>query len=341
MVDTGRIKLFAGIFGIIIIAVVLFVVFKPKMRTIPTYPVSASFASAIAYGNNAVVFSNGQRLETYNYATGQTKALSPDNLGLDSIDTVSVSPDDNYILFHDETLDPGGGLAAQLQAQGLDPSLDYWWLYNVAKQTFSSLPQGLLLAKLNGTTVYAIGGSASGEVLNSYSISNLQQVNTMSIPGSSTFFVTPSGFLLESPDNNVLFTKDGVVNTVLFKSTVLVGTTSDGSSALAVMTQNGVRKLISINLSTNTTKTIASNVVDLPVWLGSGMALYLGSDQQIYYYDFATQKNSLWQPAVRTNIVKSKSLSLVGLVGPYAAIVNNSSGYYLIGNNLAPVGSIQ
>jgi hypothetical protein len=307
-----------------------------------------TFASAVAYGKNALIYSNGKGLESYNYTNGQSKILGATSAGLQSIDTMSVSPNNNYILFHDEELDQGGALAAQLRQQGLEPTLDYWWLYNVQNQLFQALPQGVLVANLDNDHVYTLSASAGAESITTYAIRGLQQTSVVTIPGSSNFFVGQNGFLLQTADNKVLLTSDGVVNNVLLQSAILVGVTADKQSAVAVVTKNNARELVDINLNNDTTSTIASGIVNLPVWLSSGTVLYAtkasttSTTQQFYSYNLTTRKIVLWKLGGDANHLGETGTNLVALVGPNTAIVSNSSNnYYLLGSNLISTKTIQ
>ena len=303
------------------------------------YTVSRLFASATAFGTDSAVFSNGQELATYNYTDGQAKPLSSD-VGLNYIDSVSVSPNDQYVVFHDQYVTQSGTLASQLRVGGLDPTLDYWWVFNVQKQTYQPLPQNVLITKVDNDHVYALAyNSSSGEVITTYQIANLQKIATISIPGSTNFFATQNGFLLQATGNKVLLTKDGVVNKQLFTSAVLVGVSADGQTAVAVRTQNGTQSLEDVNLQSNVSTTVASKLAGAPAWLNSGVALYLTSDGKLSSYNTTTNKAYTWRLSDSLNPTSTK---LVGLLGSSAALINDSSGnYYLIGNNLAPTKAVE
>lgn len=333
-------RLLAVLFGMVIVASVLITVWQSsRNRPEQALAVPSTFASADAFGTNSLVFSNGQALESYNYTSGQASPLSQ-NVGLNTVDTISVSG--SYIVFHDERAALDGSLAAQLQSLGRSTSLDYWWVFDSQKHTFQPLPQNTLLAKVYNGNVYALQYGGSGESIATYQLPGLQRIKSISISGSSDFFATSNGFLLQSPDNKVLLTKDGTVSQVLLNSTTLVGVTADGQFAMAVTSQGDARDLVRLNLQTDKTTVIASNIVNLPVWLDSGGALYANNQGQLFDYDLATGKNVEWR--LGGNLAKSdvSNIKLVALVGPNAAVVNDgANNYYLVGKNLAPVKSIQ
>ena len=330
-------KITALLFGLLFIVLLLFsLVGRKSIQTSQAVTVPHTFASTTAFGTNSVIFSNGQTLATYNYVNGKLKLLGPTGVGLSSIDTISVSPDNNYVLFHDGLVSAGGSLASQLTQQGLNPSLDYWWLYSVQGQTFRPLPQGALLAQVDNNTIYALSTVAGAEYITTYATLGLHQSSIISIPGSSNFFPAENGFLLQTPDNKVLFTSDGVVNKVLFTSTTLVGVTADKQSALAVTAQGGSRNLVTINLRSNATTTIASNIVNMPVWLNSGDALYATNSGQLYSYNLAAHKSDLWQFSGNLHGLNIAEAKLISLVGPSIAVVSDqSNSYYIIGSGLA------
>jgi hypothetical protein len=304
------------------------------------FAVPRSFASAAAFDTNTAIFSNGQALATYNFASGQVEPLSG-NVGLNDIDTVSVSPDGNLVVFHDQFVNQTGALAAQLRAHGLDSSLDYWWLYDAQNQTYQPLPQGVLMAKVDNTHVYALASSGSGETITTYQPTTLNAESSINIPGSSNFFASNGGFLLQTPDNKVLFTKNGTVNQVLFTSTLLAGVTQNGASAVGVTTNGSTRNLVVINLRTNASTVVAGDVANQPALLNSGIVLYANSQNQLHAYNLATGKTKLWNLGSNSNGFTIASTKLVALLGPSAALVDNQSGnYYLIGSGLAPTSAL-
>lgn len=304
--------------------------------------VPQSFASAVGTGNNTAVISNGQALAEYNYTTGQVQPLS-ENVGLDAIDTVSVSSSDKYVVFHDQNVAQDGSLAAQLRSRQLNPALDYWWVFDVQNKIYEPLPQGILLAKVGTNQVYALTyDNTFGESIATYSTSDLQKISAISIPASSDFFVTPNGFLLQTADNRVLLTKDGIVTRVLFKSTTLIGVTWDETTAVAVTTNSNTRNMVAINLKNYQTTTVAAGVVNLPVWLGSGTALYATNQSKLYSYDTSTKKITQWKLGGNAASLSISNLKLVALVGSSAAVINDGSpNYYLLGSNLAPTTQLK
>lgn len=298
------------------------------------YSVPASFSESAAYGTNAVVFSDSHELVEYLNNTGYTHNLSS-NVGLNNIDTVSVSPNNNYILFHDTQVTQSGTLATQLKTAGLDPTASYWWLYNVQSNTFKPLPQDVLLAKVDNTKLYALSSNSGSESITTYDVSTLQQSSTISISGSTNFYPANGGFLLQSPDNEVSFTTNGVVSTELYKSSIVVGVSTDTNSVLIVTTTAGTRLLNIANLSTNKITTIAAGILGAPVWQQPGIALYNTTQGNLYEYTLATNKVTQWKLQGDVTLYPP-NITLDALAGPTAAIVSGQqNNAYLIGSGLA------
>lgn len=324
------------VFGILALAlVVISVVQLHANRSVQQYSVPASFAQASPYGSNSLVFSNGNALETYNYATGNTTPISGGAVGLNTIDTVSSSG--SYVVFHDQQLMPSGGLAGQLKAQGQDPTADKWFLFNASGRSFKALPQNTVIAKVYNGNLYALQfpQSGTGEYITVYQLPGMQSIKTVDISGSINFYVAANGFVLQSPDNQIFFTQDGVVSQTLLSSAILAGVTADGHTALAVTTRNGVRSLTKINLSNDADTIVASNVSNVPAWSDSGNVLYTDNQGNVFDYDLTTSKSERWR--LNGNLATAESkLGLNALVSPEAGIANDGSGhYYLIGRNLA------
>jgi len=338
-----RSKLGVVVIGLLILAAFVTLVThltnKPLSYTISqSYSPSSGFSAVAPFGSDSLVYSDGQALMAYNYASGKSTALSP-VVGLSgaAIDSVSVSENNQFILFHDEQVSSNGALYRQLVGLGLSPQQDYWWLYNVAKQSFYPLPQSTLLAKMAGNDVEALMEATSGESLTAYDTTSLTAESTINIPGSSNFFVTNSGFLLQSPDNQILSTKNGVVSQVVASNATMVGVLPDGRQAVVVFGQGDARQLTLLNLVNHTRQIIANDIVGEPAWSPSGTVLYTisgtnPSSTTLYSYDLTSHKDWLWHFSGSASWLNNSPLTPIMLAGAETAVVgNNSNDYYLIG----------
>ncbi len=340
-----NIRLRAMIVVVIILIIVLassLLINKPLTYNISQgYLVSTNLSAVEGYGSNSFVYSNGQSLMLYNYSTGTASQLGP-SVGLSNsgIDTISVSQDDQYVVFHDEQVGTGS-LYNQLQNAGLDPQNDYWLLYSVATQTYQPLPQTTILAKPTSNGVEALASVAGVEELINYSYANLTPQSTINISGINDFFVANGGVILQTPSNKVLFTTNGTVSQQLAGNAVVLAITPDNQDAVVTVTQKGANQLSLLNLQTHSEKTIASNIIGPPAWSSSGAVLYTASDgksgSKLYSYDMTTKKTYVWDfVGGATKTIGQSTLAPVGLVGAQAAVVSNSStSYYLVGNALA------
>jgi hypothetical protein len=314
-------------------------------------PAPESFSSVAPYGENTMVVPDNNSFITYDYVTGQTTSISPSDPygGLGGIDSLSVSADRQYLLFNDGQAVPEGILYNQLVAEGQDPTLDYWWVFSVAKQKFIPLPQGILLAKFNGNgdSVVTLGSANGGEALTTFAAGSSAPRNTISVTGSSDFFPVQGGYLLETPENDVLFTQNGTVSKTLYTSMLLVGTTADGKTAIGVSTSGTEHQLELLNVNKDSQASIASNIVNQPVWLNSqasngGTVFYSESvatngnnTTSLGTYDIATHKNVSFQfvkPATNTTQLGFSPITL--LSATTAVVSSDSTNYYLIGNGL-------
>jgi hypothetical protein len=304
-------------------------------------------ASAIAYDTHKVLLTGPDSFTVYDYTTGQSTTQGARNLGkngLANADTVSISADKKYILFHDVLATDGGVLAQQLAAQGQDPAADYWWIYNTKDDSFHNLPPDTMTAKLSGDTVYALEYSP-GVALNSYDPATLEQKNSVGVLSSvNDFYVVDNGFLLQTYTDNVYYTADNVVNDQLFDTGALVGVTSDKKTAFVVKTENKISSLVRVDITNNNAETtVASPVYDTPILSPVlGLVLYNTTPKGNYtMYTISskeTRKLAFGSGALPT-IATDKNTSEITpavILGNDAIIASDNGGkYYVIGNSLS------
>lgn len=334
---------------LIVVIVILFGFFSfflhgksQKTNITQQYTFPSSFMESAAYSNNTIVYSDTKELVEYSYDTGSVQNLTSD-VGLNAIDTISVSPNNNYIVFHDQEVSQSGSLAVMLSALGLNPSGTYWWLYNT--QTHSLKPisqQGVLLAKVDNNNLYtlSVNANSESEYITTYNANGLQQRSTISVSGSSDFYPVSGGFLLQSPENEIIFTSNGTVSQELFKSSTIIGVSSDGHSVLMTTSVNGSHVLNLGNLSNNAVTTVTTNLSGAPVWSQSGIALYGSTDGNLYTYSLATNKSTEWNLGSNTSI-NPTTIKLNLLLGPTTAVVSDQhSNIYIIGTGIANTNTL-
>ncbi len=164
------------------------------------------------------------------------------------------------------------------------------------------------------------------------------------IPGSSNFFGVDDGFLLQSPDSKVFFTKDGIINQTFLQSGTLIGVSRDGQSATAVVGTDNQRQLVALSLPKHSSKTIDDSLVGAPAWLDPHTTLYATTHTSpanaaaFSTYDMTTDRVTSWEFG-KALLDSSSSLSIIdGLVGDRTAVVEDSnSNHYLIGTRLAAI----
>jgi hypothetical protein len=144
-------------------------------------------------------------------------------------------------------------------------------------------------------------------------------------------------FLLQSTDNEVFLTEDGVVNKRLFTDTELVAVTANKHSVIAMTIHGKSRNLIKINTANWSTTTIANGIAGRPVWLASGSILYMpqGAQSNFHLYSTERSQDTKWQLTPSVQSAGNTSLAPVTLLGNTAAIVNDTADhYFLLGNDL-------
>jgi hypothetical protein len=328
--------------AVVIVVLLLFIVLLSSLHHQSGYSVSnvtsetANFGATAPYGANSIIYSDGNAFIEYNFFTNQSTPLTA-NVGLSQgqLDNIQVSPNHTYILFHDQVATPNGVLYTQLQASGLNPTLGYWWLYNTNTRSFAPLPQGILLAKLkNSTNIFALSAGSTGEQMTEYSIPSLAKQTSFNIPGSMNFYPTQSGLLLQTPDNTILSTTNGVVNTQLDNNASIVGIDSD-NQAVVISGGQSNRSLSVFNLTTLSKNLIASDVVDQPQLLSTGQVAYIVIDSKsggsdLFTYDLKTNKQRQWNfNSVAANALGT-NFSVNSLLSPTTAILFDGTHYFLV-----------
>jgi len=314
-----------------------------KLSITQKVAINKTLAAGASFSLHTLVYPNGQSLSEYNYANGQTETLSPDT-GVDGLrfaDSMSVSADNATILFRDIVTPVTGPLAAAVQQAGLHiTTAESWWLYSTKEKQYRPIPQASIrTAKLDGNLVYVQTFGDNGDKIITYDLATLKQLASIDVVASETFFVLKDGFLLQTNDGGVYFTKDGIVNDQWFTDTTIAGITADKNTAVALGKKNSASNLLRIDLATRSTKLIMNGLYNLPVWRLPGTALFItGSPDsskiyKMYTYNVAQDKVVLWD--LRTGAVKNTSFVPQVLLNTSTAVVSDTSGnYYLLGNNI-------
>jgi hypothetical protein len=335
-------KILVVISLVVVVALVVFALFSKKTNSIIVtnrYSIPTSFNSAVPFGDNTVIYSNGGSLEAYNYSNATSTFIGPNSAGLGIIDTVSVTSDNNFVVFHDQLVNGGGLLANKLTTAGLNTQFGYWWVYSLSANTYSLLPQTVVLAKAVGNNIYALTPGNGSEQLTTYSPSNLTQTASISVPGNINFYPYNGGFLLQTTSNNILYTNGGTVSQQVLSNANMVGVINN--IAIATQSTKSSKQLVSINLQNYKATTVAGNVQGQPAWLGTGQALYVSSSsvnspENIYEYNTTNNEVSLWKLEPNISDFGASGPAVSSFIGPSAAIISsNTSSYYLVGNNIA------
>lgn len=318
-----------------------------------TYSLSQKIAlpdrlgAAIAYADDSFVFFNGRGFVAYNYRTGNTSSLSPDSTAtsLTSIDSLSMSSDAQYLLFHTEQVSAGGLLDKELQSHQYPSAGNYWWVYSISNQKFQPLPPGILMAKLHQDRVDALLVNGSGESITSFALNDARSLKTIHIPASTDFWaVGNTGLLLQSINNTVSRTQDGTVSQELFKDTVILGVMTDKQNAIGIVQQADKRRLATLDLADGQSKILADNVIGQPVWLDQTKLFYSiqkpgdgTASQTLATYDTTTHTTTTWKfvDSIALGATDKTLLRPVVLLGPGTAIINEQDGTnYLYGNTM-------
>jgi hypothetical protein len=310
------------------------------------HAVPSFFGSAIDYNNNSILLANSRTFVVYNYLTGQTKPLGSDNIFDDSlynVDSLSLSSDKQFIVFHSLQPPVGSYLYSLVQsAQGQNTGyLGYWFVYDIQSQQYMLLPGNTIKAVAYGNEVYGLSIDTNGqESITAYKDNGLSQISSINVPGTSSFYPVSGGYLLNRPNNQVLFTNNGIVVQKLYSSSVIIGVSSDGNDAIGTINSGNSSSLAVFNFRSSSYRIVAKNINSNPVWSSiTNQALYLtnltgSSTGQLNLYSLSSNKTSLLKLSNELNT----SVTPILPVGQNDAVVSlNRSSFLLIGNNLSNV----
>ncbi len=265
----SRLIAIASIVVVVLVSIVIVISRHGGVAVRNTYALPDIFSSATPYGDDSLLLSNGRALVAYNYQNGKTTQITPASIqqNLQDIDSISASPDKNYIVFHSQLANPGGVLGDILQQEGSDIYASYWWVYNTVTNTYHHFAQSTAIVKTNGDQAYVLEGGDSGQSIVTYSLNDFNKIDAIPVNNISDFFIAPHGFLLNSREGGgVLSTKDGVVISEIFKKTAITAILSDGHHAIAnVSVGDKTAQLALLNLDNNTQNIIGQNIIGLAV----------------------------------------------------------------------------
>lgn len=335
-----RLWILVGGLGILVAVGALSAIFAPHTISISTRSYApANFSTAVNYSDSSILFSNGRSFVSYDLDSNQSQTLSPEDSqnGLIGIDSVSSSSSADDIVFHSESMQPGGVLARTLQNTGDTRTNDVWWLYSSKTQAFSPLPSGVLLAKADDAGIYALQTGANGESITTYSPHSLHTVSTTQIPGSSNFWAYNNGFLLQLGDGDLAYTEDGVVSQTLFAKTALLGLSHTKNIAFAT-SKTGSTSFYRLDLEKHSKSLVAKNLQTQPLLSASDTAIYTktsGTDLhtavQYVIYNLTHKRTSTLSPSgIAEALSTSSTPQPLLLVGDHQFTAKDASGNLIL-----------
>lgn len=323
-----------AIVGVVIIALVTR---PPHITVTKEFPLSENFNTSVAYDDSSLLVSNNYALVAYNYMTGQTKQLSDNDqvAGLIGIDSLSLSSDKQTIVFHDAATTPGSVLDTAATTANVNTTSDHWWVFHQATKTFQPLRTDALLAKIYGDKIYVLTNNGGQESITAYN-TNLQQVSSINIPLSSNFFVTGNTFLLQTSDNKLLTTTDGVVSKLVRTSLVIYGLTTN---AVAIGVDDAMN-MVMYNPVNDSSSIVDTNIIGKPAISGNLVLYQSGKDtakKTTKVYDTGKSKTTIWNYTSQLHGGDFISTVVAVPTTSTAVVGDNTSHYYLIGSNIAPI----
>jgi hypothetical protein len=309
--------------------------------------VPESFKTAAPYGDGSIVMCNNRAFVSYNPTTGDSNLLSADDPanGLTGVESLSASPDGKYLLFHTEQTQYGSVLDTYLQAHALDNARDYWWVYSISQKTYHTLPANSLLAKFDGPNIHVLAPGSNGEAITTYALTDLSQVASLEIPGSTDFWKYGEGFVLQLPDNSVTYTTDGVITTSLFKDMTLVTMAPGTDKALATRATENTSQLVALDLKKKSQQVVDEGLIGQPGRGPDGTVLYQVSNKDGFgyiQYDAATGTRTPWRFGDELKGLPSDDAAkIIGIPDAHAALISDGSDHlFLAGQSLHEIKDI-
>ncbi len=309
---------------------------NPAQQLGRVIPLPDMFETAAAYGTDAIVLSNSRSFVEYNYNSGASTLLSADSTvnGLIGVDSISTSADTAHLVFHANINNvTGGPLEQKLQQLGLDIKSDYWWAYDISSQSFSPLPSDTVLAHYNDNTLQTLSSQAGQEYITSFD-TNLQQTAKTPVRASSSFTALDKKLFLQTSQNQILMTEDGIVNQVLLSNSELVGVAANKQNIIAVQTVNNVRSLINYSPASDISTTLATQVTGDPSITTDGTVLYAtqtANNKSIMLHSLDTATSVDKSYGLPSGISNASSLKLETALNSTTAIISDGNKDYLAG----------
>ncbi len=321
----------ALILFILLVAGVTLVLTRPKSVDIANVePVDDTLANSVMYDSSSLLTVTGGDLVVYNFRDGSRQTITTE-AGIESPDSLALSSDKQYIIFHTNFVQQDTQLGSILQSKQASLGGDYWWVYNVKNKQFWYLPEGTIQARFYNGTVRALIANPTGEQLATFSLSG-EVSDEAPVAKISDFFPVSDGYLLQTTDGELFHTQEGVLSKKVADSTALVG----GTDQQLIITQADGKgqKLAIINLSDYSVKTIAEKTSGKQAWLNSGVLVYgqlHDSTSELHTYDITTAKDFAW--AVKNNGERLEDLTPVSAYSSSTALVfDGNDKYWLVSN---------
>lgn len=307
----------------------------PRVSVSHHLAVPASLATAATTSDGKFVGVENGQFVLYDPSTGTSKIIGPSQTttGLTTIDSLQLH--EQWLLFHTNVVPAGSLLGKLLTSKHLSTSADYWWVYDTKQQTFQPLPTGTLLARFDGNLVVGLAVSQAGESLHIYNASDITSVKTLTIPNSIDFQPVTDGFLLQTAQNHILYTKDGVVSQTITSSGALVGVSPSQHAAILQLIGQNSRSLARLDLTTHKLQVVAKNIGDKTAWNPGGIVLYshakgnAGEQTGLLTYELASGKTVQWQ----TGNPKFDSANPVSVLTTTSGLVQQTSTQYQLLSN--------
>ncbi|MCA9325745.1 hypothetical protein KDA23_06855 [Candidatus Saccharibacteria bacterium] len=300
-----------------------------SIQTVTSLTLSDNLDSIAYYPNNSLMVVQSGEFRAYDINSQKRTVLSQSLRDLDNSDSVQVSSDGKYILFHLTRASEGTALGNQLAARNLDTGKDYWWLYSIQNKTYSPLEPGTLTAQFYGDTITSLRLVGTSEQLVLYDTKTTAVDGRISTATVSDFAKASSGYVVII-NSQASYTTDGVVYRVIGPADKIVGASSDGR----VVWRTG-SKLIQFDSKKQSTKILASHVYGSQVWSNNSFVYttykseqLTASTQHLWVYDMAKNTKVEWRLDKKLN---QKVISPVSLLASKAVVLkDDTESIYLV-----------
>lgn len=248
-------------------------------------PLPSSTVIAPLANSSSFVFSNGRYFVKYDYLSGSSTRLSPDE-ALPTINKIVPSGDGEYVAFQSSKHGFQDALGKQLLSENLSPDTSYWWILDVTAQKFTRIEGSPVVVhwKDSSHDLYTLSDSGEGGIITHYALPGQNQLPSFAVEGSRDFFPVSDGYIIETNSNSLIkLSMDGQTSKVIFegyKSIAFSSLESWASATNITASENETAHIYLLQLETGDKTELSDSHEGTGVWLPQGREVCYPSEKE-------------------------------------------------------------